>query len=104
MQPKPIEARHLLDIDTRNRLVEYEGIPHLRGVREHREHPAETDYDVVQEEARRNREEAARRSADELNKARRERTRKSNEPAEETLPNEGNQADSAKGSHLDIEA
>ena len=102
MQPKPIDLRHLLDVDAQKRLVDMEGVEHLRSVREHKEHPAETDYDIVHDEAgRRNREETARQFLDRLRKTRGESKEKADDSAEDdaaTLPN------GQKGSHLDIEA
>jgi hypothetical protein len=106
MQPKPIDSRHLLDIDAQKRLVDMEGIEHLRSVREHKEHPAETDYDIIHDEAgRRNREETARQYIERLKKARVAHEKETGTPAEDdasddsaVLPN------GQKGSHLDIKA
>lgn len=105
MQPKPIDSRHLLDIDAQKRLVDMEGIvQHLRSVREHKEHPAETDYDIVHDEAgRRNREETAEEFARRMTKAREEAAAK--KAAGEQAPADTTSSpDSQKGSHLDIEA
>jgi len=108
MQPKPIDSRHLLDIDAQKRLVDMEGIvQHLRSVRDHKEHPAETDYDIVHDEAgRRNREETAEEFARRMKKAREERAKKTppRESGAEETPADSDSSDTQKGSHLDIEA
>ena len=106
MQPKPIDSRHLLDIDAQKRLVDMEGVEHLRSVREHKEHPAETDYDIIHDEAgRRNREETAKQYLERLKKARVAQEKETGKPAEgdasedSAVPSNGQ-----KGSHLDIKA
>ena len=106
MQPKSIDSRHLIDIDAQKRLVDLEGIQHLRSVSEHKEHPAETDYDVVHDEAsRRNREQLARQFVDKLNKADAEHAEEPAESAEEKPPAKSKSVSSdEKGSHLDVEA
>jgi hypothetical protein len=106
MQPKPIDSRHLLDIDAQKRTVEMEGIQHLRSVRGQKDHPADTDYDVIHDEAgRRNRDESARRFS-----------RQPIEPPAATVPHEDEPAapepsedvkkrvNGQKGTHLDIKA
>lgn len=105
MQPKPIDSRHLIDVDAQKRLVNTAGVQHLHGVREEKEHPAETDYDAVHDEAsRRYSEETSRQLIEELKKARK-RSKK-----EETKASEANQAgskplsNSQTGCHLDVEA
>lgn len=100
MQPKPIDSRHILDIDAQKRLVDMEGIiQHLRSVRGNKEHPAETDYDIIHDEAdRRNRERAAREIVDRLKKARAE------PPPEEEASENAKTPSNGRGSHLDIEA
>ena len=99
MQPKPIDSRRLLDIDFQRRTVEMEGFAdHLRGVSEQKEHPAETDYDVVHDEqGRRNGEESAKQSADKLKQG---HSADDKEPPDrpKSLPK------GQKGSRLDIEA
>jgi hypothetical protein len=106
MQPKPIEARHLLDIDTRNRLVDTETIQYLRAVREHKQHPEETDYNIIHDEvSRRNREENARGFAEQQRRNRAEYAKNTAEPAKESLPeDEQNTPTEEKGSHLDVKA
>ena len=103
MEPKPIDSRHLLDIDATQRTVDMGGIPHLRRVSDHKEHPAETDYDIIHdEESRRNREEAARQFIERLKRVRAERrTEPTEEEASEAQKRPPN---GQKGSHLDIEA
>ncbi len=100
MQPKPIDSRHILDIDAQKRLVDMEGIiQHLRSVRGNKEHPAETDYDIIHDEAtRRDRERAAKEIVKRLKKAR-------TEPVPPEEASEGAKTPSnGRGSHLDIEA
>jgi hypothetical protein len=65
MQPKPIDFRRALDIDMQRRTVNMEGFAvYLRGLSDHKEDPAETDYDAVHDEqARRDGEETAKKSA-----------------------------------------
>lgn len=105
MQPKPIESRNLLDIDAQKRLVDMEGIPHLRSVREHKEHPAKTDYDIIHDEAgRRNREEDARKFFERLKKSRERRQNQSPEAASEAVGETESPPNGQKGAHLDIEA
>ena len=100
MQPKPIDTRHLLDVDTRKRFVDGTGdIQQLRGVREHKEHPAETDYDIIHDElGRRNRDESAKRFIDGLKKD-------GDEPAEEKESEDAaNTPGSGRGSNIDAKA
>ena len=105
MQPKPIDSRRLLDIDAQNRTVEMESIQHLRSLREHKEHPAETDYDIIHDEiGRRNRDESARRFVEELKRANDVREDDREESAEENPRNEQKVPDGEKGSQLDIKA
>ena len=106
MQPKPIDSRHLVDVDAQKRLVDMEGIAHLRSVREHKEHPAETDYDIIHDEAgRRNREETAKKYIDRLKKARIAHRKRTDEPAEDDASDDSAASPNGqKGSHLDIEA
>ena len=107
MQPKPIDSRRLLDIDLQRRTVEMEGFAdHLRGVSEQKEHPAETDYDVVHDEqGRRNGEESAKQSADKLKQSHSADDKKKSEPADKEPPDRPKSLPkSQKGSRLDIEA
>jgi len=106
MQPKPVDSRHLLDIDAQKRLVDMEGVEHLRSVREHKEHPAETDYDIIHDEAgRRNREETARQYLERLKKAGTARGKKAGAPVEDDASDDSSVLpDGQKGSHLDIKA
>jgi hypothetical protein len=87
MQPKPIDSRHLLDIDRLRRVVDMEGFAeHLRAVREHKENPEETDYDVAHdEEGRGGRERTARQPGEAVK--------------QKAAPTNGK-----KGTRLDIEA
>ena len=98
MQPKPIDSRRLLDIDFQRRTVEMEGFAeHLRGVSEQKEHPAETDYDVVHDEqGRRDGEESAKQPAD---------GKKKGKPADKESPDRPKSLpEGQKGARLDIEA
>jgi hypothetical protein len=105
MQPKPIDSRRLLDIDLQKRTVDMEGMQHLRSVSGHKEHPAETDYDIVhEEEGRRNRERAAEQFSEHLKKIRAKNQKKSEHPAGHEAPNEPHISQNGKGSHLDVEA
>lgn len=105
MQPKPIDSRHLLDIDIQNKTVTLEGVQHLRSVREHKEHPAETDYDIIHDElSGRERDESAKQLARKLLKERAERLRKEAESAEEETEESSSVSDDERGSHLDIKA
>ncbi|UCD58782.1 MAG: hypothetical protein JSV16_06660 [Candidatus Hydrogenedentota bacterium] len=106
MQPKPIDSRRLLDIDTRNRLVDNsESVQHLRGVVDHKEHPAETDYDIIHDEmGRRNRDEAAKQFIDRLKRIRAERAKKRVEATEDESEAAKNPPNGQRGSHLDVEA
>ena len=107
MQPKPIDFRRLLDIDSQRRTVEMEGFAeHLRGVREHKEHPAETDYDVAHDEqSRRDGEEASRQSAEKLKQAHAEdETDKGELPEKDAAKTAKEHPNGQKGSRLDIEA
>jgi hypothetical protein len=106
MQPKPIDSRHILDIDAQKRLVDMEGIiQHLRSVRGNKEHPAETDYDIIHDEAdRRNRERAAKEIVQRLQHARAEPAGESSGHIEDTPGDAKPLSNGRKGSHLDIEA
>lgn len=107
MQPKPIDSRRLLDTDLQRRTVEMEGFAeHLRGVSEQKEHPAETDYDVVHDEqGRRNGEESAKESADKLKHGHSADDKKKSEPADKEPPDRPKSLpEGQKGSRLDIEA
>lgn len=106
MQPKPIDSRHILDIDAQKRLVDMEGIiQHLRSVRGNKEHPAETDYDIIHDEAgRRNRERAAEEIVKRLKKARAESTEDSAGHGEEASGDAKPPSNGRKGSRLDIKA
>ena len=104
MQPKPIDFRRVLDIDFQRRTVEMEGFAeHLRGVREHKENPAETDYDIVHDEqGRRDGEETAKQSAKKLKHSpadEESETEHEHAPEDEQSPPEN-----GKGSNIDIEA
>ncbi len=104
MQPKPIDFRRVLDIDFQRRTVEMEGFAeHLRGLREHKENPAETDYDVVHDEqGRRDGEETAKQSAKKLKRSladEESEAKREGAPEDEQSPSEN-----GKGSNLDIEA
>ncbi len=105
MQPKPIESRRLLDIDAQKRTVDMETTQHLRSLRGDKEHPAETDYDIVHdEESRRNQEQTADQLSRKLKKIRGEYpTRSQKSPAEEPS-REKNIRSTGKGAHLDVEA
>lgn len=106
MQPKPIDSRHILDIDAQKRLVDMEGIiQHLRSVRGNKEHPAETDYDIIHDETgRRNRERTAKEIVKRLKKARAESLEESSGHSEEPSEDAKAPSNGRKGSHLDIEA
>ena len=105
MQPKPIDSRHLIDVDAQKRLANTEGIQHLHGVREQKEHPAETDYDAVHDEAsRRGSEETARRLIERLKKTRERNEKKETDTAEENQPESKPLSKGQTGSHLDVEA
>jgi len=105
MQPKPIDSRRLLDIDLQKRIVDMEGMQHLRNVSGHKEHPAETDYDIIHdEEGRRNSERAAEQSSEQLKKVRAKNQKKPVKSAENEAPKEPQTSQNGKGSHLDVEA
>ncbi len=105
MQPKPIDSRHLIDVDAQKRLVNTEGIRHLRSVREQEEHPAETDYDAVHDEAsRRGSEETARQLIEQLKKARARNAKGEDETAEDEQSEAKPFPKGQTGSHLDVEA
>lgn len=102
MQPKPIDFRSVLDVDRQRRIVDMEGFAaHLRGVREHKEHPAETDYDVVHdEESHRDGEETSKESIEKQHAiSPAEKGEGSPKDDEAKTP-----AENGKGSQLDIEA
>lgn len=107
MQPKPIDFRSVLDVDRQRRTVEMEGFAeHLRGLREHKEHPAETDYDVVHdEENRREREESSKKPAEKPEGAATpdEKDESAREDASKKTPAK-TPAENGKGARLDIEA
>ena len=105
MQPKPIDSRRLLDIDLQKRIVDMEGMQHLRSVSGHKEHPAETDYDIIHdEEGRRNRERSARQFSEQLKKVRAKNRKKPEKSAEDEASKEPRPSQNGKGSHLDLEA
>jgi hypothetical protein len=105
MQPKPIDSRRLLDIDAQKRTVDMEGMQHLRSVRGEKEHPAETDYDIVHdEENRRNREQTAEHFSEQLKKLRADDSKKSQKSVEKEAADKENAPPNGKGSHLDVEA
>ncbi len=101
MQPKPIDSRRLLDIDRQRRMVDMEGFAvYLRGVRERKENPAETDYDVVHdEESHRDSEEASRESLEKHAARSEEKGEDSPRGGKAKAP-----AEDGKGSRLDVEA
>ena len=105
MQPKPIDSRRLLDIDLQKRIVDMEGMQHLRSVSGHKEHPAETDYDIMHdEESRRNRERTAEQITEQLKKIQANNQRTAEKTAESTASNKTHRPQNGKGSHLDVEA
>lgn len=105
MQPKPIDFRRVLDIDFQRRTVDMEGFAeHLRGLREHKEDPAETDYDVVHDEqGRREGEESARQSAKRLKRVS-PPDEKDEAAAKDSAKDAKPPARGQKGARLDIEA
>ena len=100
MQPRPIDSKRLLDVDRQRRIVDMEGFAsHLRGLRESKEHPAETDYDVIHdEESHRDAEEASRESV-EKHSVRDEKSTDSAGDNKAKIP-----AENGKGARLDVEA
>jgi hypothetical protein len=105
MQPKPIDSRRLLDIDAQKRTVDMEGMQHLRSVSEHKEHPAQTDYDVVHDEEGRHRSErSAEQFAEQLKKLRAKRMKKPEKSAEEEALKATLSSENGKGARLDVEA
>jgi hypothetical protein len=105
MQPKPIDSRRLIDIDAQKRTVDLEGVQHLRSLSGHKEHPAETDYDVVHEEAgRRSREHAADRFSDHPGHQSSEYSKQPKKPAAEDNKKTQRVGSDGTGLHLDVEA
>ena len=104
MQPKPIDSRSVLDVDRQRRVVSMEGFAtHLRALRESKENPGETDYDVTHdEESRRDGEEISKQSAEKLKQM--NPSDKENEPGrKDSSEDKGTPVKGQKGSRLDIE-
>ena len=105
MQPKPIDSRHLLDVDHQRRIVDMAGFAaHLRALRESKENPEDTDYDVSHdEENRHEHEETSKQSAENLkqeNPADEEtESGRKDSPEDKATP-----AKDGKGARLDLEA
>ncbi len=107
MQPKPIDSRRLLDVDAQKRTVEMAGFAErLRALRDHKEDPAETDYDVTHDEqGRRDSEETSRESAEKLKGTPVEDKReKADSPGKDAKKAPKSVPNGQKGSHLDFEA
>jgi hypothetical protein len=104
MQPKPIDSRSVLDVDRQRRVVNMEGFAeHLRALRESKENPGDTDYDVTHdEESHRDGEEISKQSAEKLKQL--QPSGEENESDQKTSSEEkSTPAKGQKGSRLDIE-
>jgi hypothetical protein len=105
MEPKPIDSRHLLDVDRQRRVVDMEGFAErLRALREHKENPEDTDYDVTHdEENRRERERTSKQPAEDTKHVKssdeEDESDCNNSPKDKVTP-----ANGQKGARLDIEA
>lgn len=106
MQPKPIDERHLIDIDIQNRIVNMaQGVYPLQSPAELEGPQAEIDYDI----ARGNRRTPSRNNTtidfnERLRRLRAERARRSGELNERDKSGDDNNTDGEKGAHLDIVA
>jgi hypothetical protein len=104
MQPKPIDSISVLDVDHQRRVVSMEGFAaHLRALRESKENPGETDYDVSHdEESHRDGEETSRQSSEKLKQM--NPSDEENEPGRKDSPEDKDApVKGPKGSRLDIE-
>ncbi|GAB4341131.1 MAG: hypothetical protein Kow0099_17610 [Candidatus Abyssubacteria bacterium] len=106
LEPKPIDSRHLIDVDAGWRSVEMEGfVREAPRVREQRQHPAESIIEVRRDEfGRRSRPERARFFIDRFRRATQSQEEELPESAEETYKSGRVSPDTQKGAHLDIEA
>jgi Ulp1 family protease len=105
MQPKPIDSRSVLDVDRQRRIVDMKGFAeHLRALREHKENPEETDYDVSHDEENRHEgEETSKQPAENLKQV--NPSDEQNESASKDSPKDKPApAKGEKGTRLDLEA
>jgi hypothetical protein len=106
LEPKPIDSRHLLDIDAGRRIIDMEGfVREVRQAPPRRQHPAESTNDVIRDETgRHSRPEQARVFADHFRRATEDREEQPPESAEGMYKRIRISPESQKGAHLDIEA
>ncbi len=106
MQPKPIDERHLIDIDIQNRIVgATESIYPLQSPAELEGPQAEIDYDIARgNKASAKRDNSAIGFIERLRRLRAERARRRGELVELRKAGAKSNPDSEKGTHLDVVA